>query len=83
MLPEMELFPNPLISRIFPASTQRKRHRLSVTKKRQTNAKEQAADYAKLLAQRKKESKAKREEAKRRRSASLRESRTSQSSDKK
>lgn len=62
---------------------QRKRHRLSIKKKRQSAVKEQAAEYAKLLAKRKKESKQKREEAKRRRSASLRESRTSQSSDKK
>lgn len=62
---------------------QRKRHRLSITKKRQAAVKETAAEYAKLLAKRKKESKQKREEAKRRRSASIRESRTSQSSDKK
>lgn len=74
----------PKIQRLVtPNVLQRKRHRLSIIKKRQVAAKEQAADYAKLLAQRKKESKVKREEAKRRRSASMRESRTSQSSDKK
>lgn len=74
-------FAAPKIQRLVtPNVLQRKRHRLAVTKKRQAAAKEQAADYAKLLAQRKKESKVKREEAKRRRSASLRESRNSQSS---
>jgi len=74
----------PKIQRLVtPNVLQRKRHRLSIKKKRQSAVKEQAAEYAKLLAKRKKESKQKREEAKRRRSASLRESRTSQSSDKK
>lgn len=76
-----ERFAAPKIQRLVtPNVLQRKRHRLAVTKKRQAAAKEQAADYAKLLAQRKKESKVKREEAKRRRSASLRESRNSHSS---
>lgn len=47
-------------------------------KKRCLKRKEQAAEYAKLLAQRKKESKVRRaEELKRRRSASLRESKSS------
>lgn len=79
-----QLYKAPKIQRLVtPNVLQRKRHRLSIIKKRQVACKEQAADYAKLLAQRKKESKVKREEAKRRRSASLRESRTSQSSDKK
>lgn len=74
-------FTAPKIQRLVtPVVLQRKRHRLAIKKKRQVRAKEQQADYAKLLAQRKKESKIRREEAKRRRSASLRESRTSQSS---
>lgn len=56
---------------------------MAIKKKRQIASKDQATEYAKLLAQRKKESKVKREEAKRRRSASMRESRSSQTSDKK
>lgn len=76
-----ERFAAPKIQRLVtPNVLQRKRHRLAVTKKRQANAKEQAADYAKLLAQRKKESKVKKEEVKRRRLASLRQSQNSQSS---
>lgn len=72
----------PKIQRLVtPVVLQRKRHRLALIKRRQVRAKEQQAEYAKLLAQRKKESKAKREEAKRRRSASLRESRNSQTSE--
>lgn len=62
---------------------QRKRHRLALRKRRQVFAKDAAADYAKLLAQRKKESKVKREEAKRRRSASMRDSKSSDKSEKK
>lgn len=50
---------------------------MSLAKKRQTVAKERAADYAKLLAQRKKELKVKLEEVKRRRSASMRDSKSS------
>lgn len=74
-------FTAPKVQRLItPVVLQRKRHRLAIKKKRQTQAKEQQAEYAKLLAQRKKESKARREEAKRRRSASMRESRNSQSS---
>jgi len=72
----------PKIQRLVtPVVLQRKRHRLALKKKRQVRSKEQATEYAKLLAQRKKESKVKREEAKRRRSASLRESRNSQTSE--
>jgi len=74
----------PKIQRLVtPVTLQRKRRRLALKKKRQLSSKESAAEYAKLLAQRKKESKAKKEEAKRKRSASLRESRSSISSDKK
>ncbi|XP_016997619.1 small ribosomal subunit protein eS6 [Drosophila takahashii] len=74
----------PKIQRLItPVVLQRKHRRIALKKKRQTASKEAAADYAKLLVQRKKESKAKREEAKRRRSASIRESKSSISSDKK
>lgn len=74
-------FTAPKIQRLVtPVVLQRKRHRIALKKKRQQRSKEQQAEYAKLLAQRKKESKVKREEAKRRRSASIRESRASQSS---
>jgi len=51
---------------------------LALKKKRAIKRKEQAADYAKLLAQRQKEAKVRRqEEIKRRRSASMRESKSS------
>ncbi|KAK4880470.1 hypothetical protein RN001_008616 [Aquatica leii] len=64
----------PKIQRLItPTVLQRKRHRLALKKKRCIKRKEQADSYAKLLAQRRKELKAKRLEAKRRRSASLRE----------
>lgn len=46
---------------------------IALKKKCQAVFKEAAVGYAKLFAQRKKESKAEREEAKRRRSASIRE----------
>lgn len=60
---------------------QRKRHQLALKKKRCLKRKEQADNYAKLLAQRKKESKARRqEELQRRRSASMRDSKSSQQS---
>ncbi|RZF41274.1 hypothetical protein LSTR_LSTR015436 [Laodelphax striatellus] len=56
----------------------RKRHRLALKKARRVKKKEQAADYAKLLAQRQKEAKVRRqEELKRRRSASMRDSKSS------
>ncbi|XP_022901689.1 small ribosomal subunit protein eS6-like [Onthophagus taurus] len=62
----------PKIQRLItPTVLQRKRHRLALKKKRCLKRKEQADNYAKLLAQRKKESKARRDELiKRRRSAS-------------
>jgi len=60
---------------------QRKRHRLALKKKRCLARKEQAAEYAKLLAQRQKEAKNRRqEEIKRRRSASMRDSKSSNQS---
>lgn len=62
-------------------SFQRKRHRLALKKRRTAKRKEQAAEYAKLLAQRQKEAKVRRqEEIKRRRSASLRDSKSSSQS---
>uniref|UniRef100_A0A6M2DL87 40S ribosomal protein S6 n=1 Tax=Xenopsylla cheopis TaxID=163159 RepID=A0A6M2DL87_XENCH len=72
----------PKIQRLItPSVLQRKRHRLALKKKRCLKRKEQAADYAKLLAQRKKESKVRRqEELKRRRSASMRDSKSSSAS---
>lgn len=72
-----------IFTSFFPLFLQRKRHRLAIKKKRQVQSKDQATEYAKLLAQRKKESKVKLQEAKRRRSASMRESKSSQTSDKK
>ncbi|CAD7087637.1 unnamed protein product [Hermetia illucens] len=74
----------PKIQRLVtPVVLQRKRRRIALRKKRQVRSKEAATEYAKLLAQRKKESKVRREEAKRRRSTSLRESKSSVSSEKK
>ncbi|GJQ65731.1 RpS6 [Trypoxylus dichotomus] len=72
-------FKAPKIQRLItPSVLQRKRHRLALKKKRCLRRKEQADNYAKLLAQRKKESKARRqEELKRRRSASMRDSKSS------
>jgi len=68
----------PKIQRLVtPTVLQRKRHRLALKKKRCLKRKEEADTYAKLLAQRKKETKARKEQAKRRRSASTRESRSS------
>jgi len=53
----------PKIQRLVtPVVLQRKRHRLSVKKTRQTKAKTEAADYQKLLALRQKESREKRAE---------------------
>ncbi|KYM93426.1 40S ribosomal protein S6, partial [Cyphomyrmex costatus] len=74
-----ERFKAPKIQRLItPIVLQRKRHRLALKKKRCLARKEQAAEYAKLLAQRQKEAKNRRqEELKRRRSASLRESKSS------
>ncbi|KAB0803123.1 hypothetical protein PPYR_00093 [Photinus pyralis] len=71
-------FKAPKIQRLItPAVLQRKRHRLALKKKRCLKRKEQADVYAKKMAQLRKETKAKRLEAKRRRSASLRESKSS------
>ncbi|PNF40566.1 40S ribosomal protein S6 [Cryptotermes secundus] len=72
----------PKIQRLItPVTLQRKRHRLALKKRRIAKRKEQAADYAKLLAQRQKEAKVRRqEEIKRRRSASLRDSKSSSQS---
>lgn len=69
-------FKAPKIQRLItPVTLQRKRHRLALKKARRVKKKEQAADYAKLLAQRQKEAKVRRqEELKRRRSASMRDS---------
>ncbi|XP_019866381.1 40S ribosomal protein S6 [Aethina tumida] len=73
----------PKIQRLItPLVLQRKRHRLALKKKRCLKRKEQQDNYAKLLAQRKKESKARREQLKRRRSASMRDSKSSRNSDK-
>ncbi|XP_039291570.1 40S ribosomal protein S6 [Nilaparvata lugens] len=72
-------FKAPKIQRLItPVTLQRKRHRLALKKARRVKKKEQAADYAKLLAQRQKEAKVRRqEELKRRRSASMRDSKSS------
>jgi len=72
----------PKIQRLItPSVLQRKRHRLALKKKRCLKRKEQSDNYAKLLAQRKKESKARRaEEIKRRRYASMRDSKSSTTS---
>ncbi|XP_013183839.1 small ribosomal subunit protein eS6 [Amyelois transitella] len=69
----------PKIQRLVtPEVLQRRRHRLALKKKRLAKRKASEAEYAKLLAQRKKESKVRRqEEIKRRRSASIRESKSS------
>ncbi|XP_022131173.2 40S ribosomal protein S6 [Pieris rapae] len=72
----------PRIQRLVtPEVLQRRRHRLALKKKRLAKRKASEADYAKLLAQRKKESKVRRqEEIKRRRSASIRDSKSSNQS---
>ncbi|KAI5631001.1 ribosomal protein s6e domain-containing protein [Phthorimaea operculella] len=72
----------PKIQRLVtPVVLQRRRHRLALKKKRLAKRKQSEADYAKLLAQRKKESKVRRqEEIKRRRSASMRDSKSSDKS---
>lgn len=71
-------FKAPKVQRLItPQVLQRKRHRLALKKKRCLKRKEEVNVYKKLLAQRHKESKLRRQELKRRRSASLRESKTS------
>jgi len=69
----------PKIQRLItPVMLQRKRHRVALKRRRAEKRKHEAADYAKLLAQRQKESKERKQlEAKRRRSASMRESKAS------
>ncbi|XP_048265895.1 40S ribosomal protein S6-like isoform X1 [Bombus terrestris] len=68
----------PKIQRLItPLTLQRKRHRLALKTKRCLARKQQAAEYAKLLAQRQKEAKNRhQEELKRRRSASIRDSKS-------
>lgn len=74
-------FKAPKVQRLVtPQVLQRKRHRLALKKKRCLRRKEDVNTYKKLLALRHKESKQRREALKRRRSASLRESKTSVSS---
>ena len=77
-----ERFKAPKIQRLItPLTLQRKRHRLALKGRRSLARKQQAADYAKLLAQRQKEAKNRRqEELKRRRSASMRDSKSSNQS---
>ncbi|GBP07622.1 40S ribosomal protein S6 [Eumeta japonica] len=72
----------PKIQRLVtPVVLQRRRHRLALKKKRLAKRKTSEAEYAKLLAQRKKESKVRRqEEIRRRRSASMRDSKSSNQS---
>lgn len=71
-------FKAPKVQRLItPETLQRKRHRLALKKKRCLKRKEDTNAYKKLLAQRHKESRLKREEMKRRRTASLRESKSS------
>lgn len=65
----------PKIQRLItPRRLQRKRFRVSLKKKRADKSKSEAADYAKLLAQRAKEEKEKKDEAKRRRSSASKSS---------
>jgi len=65
----------PKIQRLItPRRLQRKRFRVSLKKKRADKSKSEAADYAKLLAQRAKEEKERKEEAKRRRSSASKSS---------
>jgi len=75
-------FKAPKIQRLItPVMLQRKRHRIALKRRRAEKRKHEAAEYAKLLAQRQKEAKEKKQqEARRRRSASLRESKSSVSS---
>ncbi|KOC69338.1 40S ribosomal protein S6 [Habropoda laboriosa] len=72
----------PKIQRLItPVTLQRARHRLALKRRRSLARKQQAAEYAKLLAQRQKEAKNRRqEELKRRRSASMRDSKSSSQS---
>lgn len=70
-------FKAPKVQRLVtPQVLQRKRHLLALKKKRCLKRKEDVNNYKKLLALRHKESKQRKEQLKRRRSASLRESKT-------
>ncbi|KAK9763290.1 40S ribosomal protein S6, partial [Basidiobolus ranarum] len=61
----------PKIQRLVtPLTLQRKRHRIALKRKNSPASKEAAADYAKLLAQRVKEHREKKEEIKKRRLSS-------------
>ena len=67
----------PKIQRLVtPVVLQRKRHRLTMKRRRAIRKREDAAEYAKLLAQRLKESRERRQERKRSRSHSMRESKS-------
>jgi len=71
----------PKIQRLItPVMLQRKRHRVALKRRRAEKSKHEAAEYAKLLAQRQKEAKDKKQQDRRKRSASLRESKSSVSS---
>lgn len=60
----------PKIQRLItPERLQRKRHRVALKRKRVVKNKEQAAEYARLLAERQKEAKLAKEEARRRKSS--------------
>merc|ERR1712048_842776 len=73
-------FAAPKVQRLVtPVMLQRKRHRLALKRRRGEKNRLAAAEYAKILAQRQKEAKEARE-LKRKRSASLRESKRSVSS---
>jgi len=74
-------FKAPKIQRLItPVMLQRKRHIVALKRRRAEKRKHEAAEYAKLLAQRTKERKEQKESLRRKRSASLRESKTSVSS---
>ncbi|EEP80271.1 40S ribosomal protein S6-B [Uncinocarpus reesii 1704] len=63
----------PKIQRLVtPQRLQRKRHRIALKRRRAESAKEQANEYAKLLAARVHEEKAKRDELRKRRASSMR-----------
>ncbi|KAK2731781.1 40S ribosomal protein S6 [Myotisia sp. PD_48] len=63
----------PKIQRLItPQRLQRKRHRIALKRRRAESAKEQANDYAKLLAARVHEEKVKRDELRKRRASSMR-----------
>merc|ERR1712024_242792 len=70
----------PKIQRLItPAILQRRRHLVAIKRRRQEKSRLAAAEYSKILAQRQKEQK-EQKELKRKRSASLRESKRSVSS---